>query len=259
MSNSAVPLDGARRAAICAAMLLCLDAAPAVAQPAAMLAVDGSIAASGLTLVAHAIDAQVAGDAASVRTTLVLRNDRQHEVAVQYALPYPARVARSDYRSAPFEDRTLCDEADLSPAAAEAAETMLPRPLRRYDVIVVAPGDEVAVEVERRLAVEVAGSLRRLRLPLPIDRDAPWVPAFSADVLVEADLPIRRLSSPTHAALADGIGSRTALLSVVDGFVYRQPQLVVEFEVETQRPSSTPRALERSPAAGADRRSHGKR
>jgi len=69
-------------------------------------------------------------------------------------------------------------------------------------------------------------------------------------VLVEASQPIRRLSSPTHQALVDGLGETTALLSVPDGFVYRQTTLTVEFELGPADAGRPVAALDRAPARG---------
>jgi len=249
MSISAVLLDGARRAATYATMLFSLNAPPPAAEqpPAARLAappaVDGSLAASGLTLTAHHLDVRIAGGTASVQAFVLLRNDRPTEVALHYLLPQPARVVRGDAAAS-------CD-GDLSLQAAEYAETATGRLVQRFDVIVVAPGEQIGVEVQREVPVETAGGVHRLQLLLPVDREAPWVPRFTADVLVEAGQPIRRLSSPTHQALVDGLGENTALLSVPDGFVYRQAQLAVEFELGANDAGKPVAATDRAPARRA--------
>jgi hypothetical protein len=241
MSLSAVLLDGARRAAAYATLLFSLDAPPPAAaqsppsEPAAAaLAVDGSVAESGLTLVAHHLDVRIAGSTALVQALMLLRNDRPTEVAVQYVQPQPARVVRGDAAglAGPGDVAVLCDEGDLSPQVAQQAETAPGRLVRRYDVIVLAPGEQISLELQREMPVEAVGGVHRLQLPLPVDRQAPWVPRFTADVRVEAGQPIRRLSSPTHQALVDGLGENTALMSVPDGYVYRQTQLAVEFELD---------------------------
>jgi hypothetical protein len=256
MSIAAVVLDGARRAATYAAMLFSLNApAPAAAQTpapavAAVLAVDGSVADSGLTLAAHHLDVRIAGGSASVRALLLLRNDQPTEVAVHYLLPQPARIVRGDAGGLPgrADIAALCDDADLSLEMAERAEIAPGRLVHRHDVIVVGAGEQISVEVQREVPVVAAGGVHRLQLPLPIDRDAPWVPRFTADVMVEADQPIRRLYSPTHQALVDGLGEHTALLSVPDGFVYRQARLAVEFELDAGSPGQPVAALDRAPA-----------
>jgi hypothetical protein len=256
MSLSTVLLDGARRAATYASMLFSLNAPlPAPAQPpaaAAALAFDGSLAASGLTLVAHHLDVRIAGGRASVQALMLLRNDRPTEVSVQYVQPQPARVLRGDGAAlaGSTDVASLCDDADLSPAAAEQAEAAAGRLVHRYDVIVLAPGEQISLALRREAPVAAAGSVHRLRLPLPVDREAPWVPRFTADVRVEAGQPIRRLSSPTHRALVDGLGEHTALLSVPDGFVYRQTQLAVEFELGPEDERRPVAALDRAPAGG---------
>lgn len=259
MSLSTVVFEGARRAATYAAMLFSLNAAePAAAQStvtppqaAAPLAVEGSVSDSGLTLTAHHFDVRIAGDEASVRTLLLLRNDTADAISTQYVLPFPARVVRGDDWTLLGRDdiSTLCDETDLSSVAGERAETAPGRLARRRDVIVVAPGEQITLEVLREVPVVATDGVGRLQLRLPVDRGAPWVPRFTADVLVEADRPVVRLQSPTHEALVDGIGSRTALLSVADGFVYRQEQLVVEFEIEAAGRSTPMAALDSAPAA----------
>ena len=252
MSISAVVFEGVRRAATYAAMLFTLNAAePAAAQPpaaqarpAAALAIDGSVAASGLTLAAHHVDARIAGDIASVQVWLLLRNDTAAEVSAQYVLPHPAHIVRGDIRtlSGRADLASLCGEADLSTDAAEHAETATGRLLHPHDVIVVAPGEQITVEVLREVPVVAAGRVRRLHLPLPVDPAASWVPQFTAEVLVEADRPVTRLSSTTHPVLVDGLGERTATLSVADGFVHRKAQLTVEFELGATQATRAPAA-----------------
>ena len=259
MSISAVLLDGARRAATYATMLFSLNSPSPVAAPPpaappdkAALAIDGSLSDSGLTLVAHHLDVRIAGGVASVQTQMLLRNDRPTEVAVHYVLPQPARVVRGDGASLAGSTETAspCDETDLSPRLAEQSEAAPGRRVQPYDVVVVAPGEQISLEVQREVPVVATGGLHRLQLPLPVDRQAPWVPRFTADVLVEAGQPIRRLSSPTHQALVDGLGEHTALLSVPDGFVYRQALLAVEFELGEKDQRRPVAALDRAPAGG---------
>lgn len=252
MSMSAVFVEGLRRAATYVTLLFNLNAMqPATAEPASVhspavapLAIDGSIAATGLTLVAHHVDARVDGTTASVQVVLLLRNDSATGISAQYVLPHPARLFRGDVHGAAGDVALLGRDTDLPPALAEQAETAAARPVRRYDVVVVAPGEQIALEVLREAAVDVRGNVQRLRLPLCVDPAAPWTPRFTADVLVEADRAVRRLSSPTHPVLVDGIGSRMAMLSVAEGRVHRQTQLVVEFELDTVSPTSS------APAAG---------
>jgi hypothetical protein len=255
MSMGSVLFDGVRRAATYTAMLFSFQAAPpAMAQspaaaPPAVMAIDASVADSGLTLVAHHVDAHMSASAASVRTLLLLRNDGPDAVSVHYVLPDPARVVIGDAINLPGRDAvsSLCDEQDLSVAQGERAETAPGSVVHRNDVIVVPAGEQVTVQVQRELPVVVAGGVHRLALPLAADRDAPWVPRFTADVLVEADRPIRRLSSPTHPVLVDGLGENTALLSIEDGFVHRQRQLTVEFELGAAPARAPVAALEPTP------------
>jgi hypothetical protein len=258
MSISALVLDGARRAVTYASMLFSLNGPPpAAAQPpaaepaASVLATDGSVAESGLTLVAHHLDVHIADGTASVQTLMLLRNDRQTDVAVHYQLPQAARLVRGDAGGAlaAADLAAPCDD-DLSLQAAERAETAPGRLVQRHDVIVVAPGEQITLEVQREVPVVVAGGVHRLQLPLPVDRHAPWVPRFTADVLVEAAQPITRLASSTHQALVDGLGEQTALLSVPDGFVYRQAQLAVEFELDEKDAGRPVAALDRARAGG---------
>jgi hypothetical protein len=263
MSLSAVVLEGVRRAAAHAALLFTLNSPqPAVVPPAAVqsvavapLAVDGSIAATGLTLVAQHVDARIAEGKASVLTMLLLRNDTDAVVSAQYVLPFPARVVRGDSGSlsARLDATLLRDDADLPADAAERAETDPGRKLLRYDVIVLAPGEQMTFEVLRDVSIDIHGGVHRLRLPLSVDPGAPWTPRFTADVLVEADRPIRRLTSPTHPALVDGLDERTALLSVEEGRVHRQTQLAVEFELGTGSPSEPALAFDRDPVSAAAR------
>lgn len=268
MSITAVLLEGAQRALQYSALLFSLNVTvPAAAQlpppqavpaQAAALAIDGPLLDLPLTLTAHHLDVRISGDAAAVRTVLLLRNDTADVVATQYMLPYPARVQRGDQwqalGAAHFDDH--CDvmaaasDGDLSAIEAELAEVGEPRPqLQRHDVVVVAPGEQVTVEVQQVVPVSERDGVHRLVLPLPVDRDAPWVPHFSADVLVEAGQPIRRLASSTHEALIDGLGERTALLTVPNGFVYRQTQLAIDFELGAAAPAAAaPLVTLRQPA-----------
>ncbi len=269
MSITAVLLEGAQRALQYTALLFSLNVSataaaqlpqppqPAPAQTAA-LAIDGPLLDLPLTLTAHHLDVRISDDAAAVRTVLFLRNDTPDAVAAQYMLPHRARVERSGQwralRAAYAEDR--CDgiaidsDGDLSAIEAELAEAGEPlSQLQRHDVVVVAPGEQITVEVQQVVPVSEHDGVHRLVLPLPVDRDAPWVPHFSADVLIEAAQPVRRLASSTHEALIDGLGERTALLTVPDGFVYRQTQLAIDFELGAAAPAAAPpQATLRQPA-----------
>jgi hypothetical protein len=261
MSISTVVLDGARRAATYVTLLFSLNGPqPAIARPAAVqpaaassaavpLAIDGALAGSGLTLAAHHLAVRIAGGAASVQTLMLLRNDRPTQVTVQYLLPQPARVVLGDAGSAlaPTHRSPRIDD-DLSLRDAEQAEAAPGRLLQRHDVLVVGPGEQVVLQVQREVPVAAVGGVHRLQLPLPVDREAPWVPRFTADVLVEAGQPIRRLSSPTHQALVDGLGENSALLSVPDGFVYRQTELDIEFELGETEAGRPVAALDGAPA-----------
>lgn len=264
MSFAAVVLEGAQRAARFVATLFTLNAAaPSAAPPVApdaghgitpvsALGLAGPPADSTLTLAAQHLDVQVEGDRARVRTTYVLRNDDSHPVAAHYLLPVPARVLRGD-RWPLGADRlggdcdagTLGDD-DLPPRQADLAEIEPPARAQPRDVIVVPPGEAITLEVQHELPVEVRGDLHRLVLPLSVDRAAPWVPRFSADVLIEAARPVRRLASPTHEALVAGIGEPSALLTVPEGFVYRQKELAIEFELDAT--GAAPRLARAAPA-----------
>jgi hypothetical protein len=250
MSLPALVVDGARRAAALLAMLFTLNAPaerPPHAPPVAPLAIEGSISASGLTLAAHHLDVRIADDRASVLTSMRLRNDTAAAIAVHYQLPHPARLRRGEPGQGDGAGPRIGAAADLSVEAAELLEAAEPvRHLRRGDAVVLASGETVTIEVLRELPLAIAGGVRRLRLPLPVDREAPWVPRFTADVWVDAGQPIRRLASPTHApALVDGLGSASAMLSLPDGFVYRQERFEVEFEL-APGPTAPALALERT-------------
>jgi hypothetical protein len=240
MSFAAAALEGVRRAAVYAAMLFSFDVAPAAARPpeAALVIADSSVLTSGLTLAAHHVDVRIAGDSAVVRSALLLGNDSGTAVAVQYLLPTPARVTRGDALHAPggAEAAAAFDEDDLSRRAAEAAEAGAGALARPRDVILVAPAERITVQVQQRLPLAVLGSVRRLQLPLPVDREAPWLPRFTADVRVDAERPVRRLASFTHPAFVDGLGGRTATLSVEEGEVHREAQLGIEFELAPPAP-----------------------
>jgi hypothetical protein len=212
---------------------------------------------TALTLVAQHHDLRVAGPLAQVRTLLTLRNESDEDIAAHYVGRQPLLVGRNGQWFT-LAEQTVgeveteienhgCGDGDLDAMAAEFAETgergvALPR-----DVIRVRAGEEIVLEIHREVPVTAGGAVQRVSLPLASDRDAPMVPRLSADVLVESPHGLRRLASPTHTALVDGLHEPLTLLSVDPARVHRGTQLIVEFEpqpgvaVAASTTSSTPR------------------
>jgi hypothetical protein len=244
MPVTEVLLDGALRAAQLLPLLFALNTAQAqlprppdartavqaqVAEPAA-----GAAIAQPLTLAAQHHDVRIRDAAAEVRSTYTLRNDTAETIAAHYLLPYPALVGRGTNWYALRESALDggCGDGDLSPAQAQFIEAGEAPPVAQpRDVIVVAPGEEITLEIDRTLAVARAGGVARLAVPLATDPNAALTPRLTADVLVESAHGVRRLRSPTHAALVDGLGDRMALLSVEPGRIHRGQELAIEFEL----------------------------
>lgn len=238
-------VDGAWRAAQLLSLLFVLNQPQAAAQPVgAAVAIDADIRSQAfgdlpLTLLAQHHDIRVTDAGAVVRSLLTLRNDRPATVFAHYQLPQPAQVWRDPDASPPS------GPLDLPARAAElleSGEVLDERAmLLRGDVLAVDAGESITLVVDRRLDVMRRGKTQRIELPLASDRDAPFVPRLSADVLVESATRVVRLQSPTHAALVDGVGQRLALLSIADGRVHRGAILAVQFELAP--PAATATAL----------------
>ncbi|MGE5339538.1 MAG: hypothetical protein ACM3PU_17040 [Gemmatimonadota bacterium] len=234
-----IVLDGAARAAQLVPLLFALNnATPACAQlpRATTPAAEPPFASvadepAPLTLTAHHLDVRIEGSRARIRSLLTYRNERTVPVSTSFAFPFPTLLGQGGAWRA-IGTESIDPGGDESPAEAEFAEVGEPVP-PRIDVghVTVAPGEEIRIETLREVDLTANGSSYRLALPLPVDRSAPYVPQFSADVTVDEVPTVTRLASTTHAGTATGIGSGRARFEVPAGRAYLGTQFVVEIGV----------------------------
>lgn len=249
MSASPLPLPGrALRAAQLAPLLFALiTAQPAAAQlprsaSAAAPAVDGAPAivvigeagsAAPLALRASHVEVRIAGRSARVRTTLTYRNDGAVPVEALYTVPLPAALAtlhQPQDEAAPGG----CDEPYELAQFAEAGEA---QPVYERGSLLVAPGEEVTVRLDRVTDLLVRGDRHRLVLPLTTQRGGVFTPQFSASVTIDAGRPVTALASATHAAEVDGLGTPQARLLVPAGRVYEGQFLALDYTLGDDAPA----------------------
>ena len=230
--------EGALRAAQLVPLLFALNTTspaeaqlprPAPAGPPFEAAAEDS---SPLTLTEHHVDVRIRGGQAQVRALLTYRNERAEPVSASFAFPFPALLQQGEtWRALGAESIDPADAGDESPQDAEFREAGEPVP-PRIDVgyVTVAPGEEIRLETHRAVDLVKRGPGYRLALPLPVDRSAPYVPQFSADVTVEENPAVTRLASTTHGGTVTGVGSPHAQLAV-GGRAYLGSQFVVDIDV----------------------------
>jgi hypothetical protein len=259
MSN-ALPLQlrgrfvpGALRAAPILPLLLALNAAqPAHAQlprpsaevlPAvtvtapAIVNIDTGTDASPLTLLANHVDIRIVGTQARVRTTLTWRNNGPVPVEATYRAPLPSALARlvvDDFDGC--GDALDAREADDNDEAAEAGETAS----GGRALVLLAPGEEVRVTVEREAALIARGDRQRLVLPLFTQRNGAFTPQFSATASIDAERPIVELSSGTHPVEVSGLGEPQARAVIPNGRVYEGQFLALDFKLGTATAAEPP-------------------
>lgn len=248
MSASSLLLDGALRAAQLAPLVFALNGAPpAAAQlprpptaaqvaPAdggpATVVIGESGSAAPLALHASHVEVRIAGRRAHVRTTLTYRNDGTVPVEALYTVPLPAALATLQQPDDGIDGG--CDEPYELAQFAEAGEAL---PVYERGSVLVAPGEEVAVRLDRVTELLVRGDRHRLVLPLPTQRGGVFTPQFSASVTIDAGRPVRALASATHAAEVDGIGSTQARLRVPEGRVHEGQFLALEYTLGDDAPA----------------------
>jgi hypothetical protein len=118
------------------------------------------------------------------------------------------------------------DEELVDPEFIEAGERPVPR---GHSEVVLAPGEDVTVVVERDTELLTRGDHHRLVLPLLTQRHGMFTPQFSAAVSIDAARPIVALASATHAGEVSGVGDTTAQLVVPSGRVHEGQFLAVDF------------------------------
>lgn len=248
-------VDGAARAASLLPLALAINVAtPAqaqlpraslppvriTAQAAPTVVLDPASSSAPLALKRSHLDVTVSGQRALVRTTLVYRNDGTLPVQALTTLPEPAVVygpydevlAMADTEQ---EDAFGC--ADEPAALAQFAEAGEPATRYQQHTLHVAPGEEITIELRRPAALLVRGNRYRLVLPLAADRNAAFVPQFSADVVIDAAAPLRALASATHRGEVSGINESQARLTVPNGPAYGNGFFAFDFELDLPAPA----------------------
>lgn len=201
---------------------------------------DTGVNDSPLTLLANHVDVRVIGAAARVRTTLTWRNDGVQPVRAQLPVPLPSALAtvQQVILQAPDGCGDEPDALDALMASLDDGEELIDpefievgeRPASRgHSEVVLAPGEEVTVVVERDTELVTRGDRHRLVLPLLTQRRGMFTPQFSAAVSIDAARPIVELASATHAGEISGIGDTQAQLVVPNGRVHEGQFLAVDF------------------------------
>lgn len=249
--------DGAQEAITLVPLLFTLGVAPAQAQlprtpiadaVAQTAAIPGEEERPLLTLVrgtalpalvAQHMTIELADTEAQLRVTSVFRNTTDAPIAARYVLPFEVALTTVPLLDDSADVDALADEAghdcggDLSVASAdEFIEAGEPDPRdQQTGVVWLEPGDEVTLVSTRPAHVIKRDTRRRVVLVLPPALAAQPVPAFSAEIDVEAQRPITQLGSATHGGDVDGLGSSRARLFVPNGKVYSARFLSVDLEL----------------------------
>lgn len=201
-------------------------------------------------LVAQHMVIELADGAARLRTTSVYRNDTDAPIAARYVLPLAGAVTLrgvDDIADAPEADTDADAEValdapehdcgggpgdDLAADAAQFVEAGEPDPrTQETGVVWLAPGDEITVETTRDADVFRRDARRRVVIVLPPPPIGQPVPAFSAEIDVDAPQPIVALGSATHGGEVDGLGGSRARLFIPNGKVYEARLLSVDLEL----------------------------
>jgi hypothetical protein len=233
--------------------------APAQRATAVPVTLTADHAQAPLSLRARHVEVIALGEQALVRTTLVYRNDGAQAVSAQYRLPQPVQVLGPGALAiAPLEDApSLVDEllndpgcgafdvadgqehdggalpAGLAQWLADWAEQGVPVAFEDGSVT-LQPGEDVIVRLVNVQDVRVRDGRHRLVLPLPAAQAQSYTPQFTAEVLVDASAPVRRLASLTHGGEVRGLGQRRAQLTLPAGRVYAQRALVIDYELQAE-------------------------
>lgn len=201
------------------------------------------------TLVSQHMTIELADSDAQLRVTSVFRNTTDAPIAARYVLPFDAALDTVPVIDDSADLDAVADQVghdcggDLSVAdASEFIEAGEPDPRgQQTGVVWLEPGDEVTLVSSRPADVFKRDSRRRVVLVLPPAPDGQPVPAFSAEIDVEAQRPITQLGSATHGGDVDGIGSSRARLFIPNGKVYATRFLSVDLELGTAAPIETAR------------------
>jgi hypothetical protein len=233
--------------------------APQASQARTVVLAPGA-AMDALQLTISHVDVQVNGVQALVRTTLIYRNDSAVPVDAAYSVPLPAlfgapgeplvRLGAVANELKSESDGGCGDEPYELAQFAEVGEPMQVR--YEHGSVTVAPGEEVTLVLARPVELIRRGERHRLVLPLDFQRGATFTPRFSAQVEVNADLPVESLRSATHGGEVSGTGSTNARLVIPDGHVYEGQFLAVDFELGQATAQAAATEVEQSSTQAAD-------
>jgi hypothetical protein len=205
------------------------------------------VAGSALpTLVAQHMVLELVEGEARLLTTSVFRNDTDHPLAARYVLPLAGAVTLHGVDDADAlidtDGPTAGDAADLGHDCGGADEADVaqfieagePDPrTQESGVLWLAPGDEITLVSTRPADVFQRDKRRRVVIVLPPVPAGQPAPRFSAEIDVDATLPIVALGSATHGGEVDGLGGSRARLFVPNGKVYEARFLSVDLELGT--------------------------
>ncbi|HXF46492.1 MAG TPA: hypothetical protein VNK91_10280 [Burkholderiaceae bacterium] len=206
MTATRLMFDGIAEAARLVPLLFTLNT------PAAPPVAPVPDAAAAPVLIAQHLEVAIDGERAALRVWLTYRNEGESPVALGDLSP-------SDGSGDP-----VC--AELEDAAGEEP---------RAGALVLAPGAEATVVLQREATALARGARRRVVMPLP--ESAAFIPQFSAEVTVASPRPIVHLASATHGGEASGLGTGRARLLVANGRAYEARFFAVEFELGAAPPS----------------------
>jgi hypothetical protein len=190
--------------------------------------------------VARHLSLAVAEDGATLRTALVFRNESGEPVAARYTLPHSGAIVQHGVDDEPGEAGGLfstpedCGDRfdDETADVAKFLEAGEPDPrAAQGGVVWLAPGDEVTLVTVRPADLIRRDTRLRVVVPLPAPDDESFTPRFSADVSVDASLPVVALRSATHGGAVDGLGGSHAVLTVDDGRVHEARFFAIEAEL----------------------------
>lgn len=207
---------------------------PTAAAPAVML--ETTARSSALTLAASHVDLRVIGSQARLRTTTVWRNDGPQPITARWTQgravdPLASLEAVDDEGCGDPVDELL---AALDDETIETGEFVRAEGGERL----LAPGDELAVEVEQPADLLVRGDHRRLVLPLLTQRFGAFTPQFTARVTVDAEQPIVALASATHAGEVLRLSDTQVQFVVPAGRVHEGQFFALEYALGDVAPPS---------------------
>lgn len=188
----------------------------------------------------------VRGGQAVVHTVLTYRNDGAEPMHAVFRLPRPAVITGpgDDVAVLQDEDEDAEDAGCGGPGAytdeiVEAGEDLAHF---EHGSMLLAPGESFDVTLTREAPVLARAHRHRLVLPLADAGSDDGAAPLTAEVLVQAEQPVRALASATHGGQVIGLGDRLASLQIAGGKPAASRFLSIDYELEVAD-KSTPAAL----------------